>query len=310
MRATVRALDRSTWPERDFRGEFGDLPDTAWTGSAPGFFHPNLCSTSQSPCRGVCDCHRGLERLPEPVARWAPARLLRVRGTPAVMDRRGHERRRRACPAAPFCGRSNARRTGARGAPSMTALDLRCSATHVCTRCASKLVYPTCWDERGAEGWYAGLRCPDCELVGASVFARRLASASPPLQLSGSGYRIYPIPVSRITGDAQTVWILGPSVRDQPAQPDTAPAAHNPPLVLRPGSVRLWSGQLPRLRRRIGPRARPRRQSRLLPCGGTTAETVIPTTTAVQTTVTAESDTAAPHGAALTLRHRLAARPW
>jgi hypothetical protein len=35
---------------------------------------------------------------------------------------------------------------------------------HVCPRCASKLVQPTCWEQAGDRGhWRLWRRCPECE---------------------------------------------------------------------------------------------------------------------------------------------------
>jgi hypothetical protein len=41
---------------------------------------------------------------------------------------------------------------------------------HVCTDCTSELVYPTDWQEAGAEHWEVELRCPNCEWRGGGVF--------------------------------------------------------------------------------------------------------------------------------------------
>ena len=43
---------------------------------------------------------------------------------------------------------------------------------HVCTHCASELVYPTGWDEAGPDAWHVVLRCPDCETLREGVFAQ------------------------------------------------------------------------------------------------------------------------------------------
>ena len=41
---------------------------------------------------------------------------------------------------------------------------------HVCGECESSLVYPTDWEEAGAEHWDVALRCPNCEWRGSGVF--------------------------------------------------------------------------------------------------------------------------------------------
>ena len=41
---------------------------------------------------------------------------------------------------------------------------------HVCGECGSSLVYPTDWEEAGAEHWDVELRCPNCEWRGSGVF--------------------------------------------------------------------------------------------------------------------------------------------
>jgi hypothetical protein len=41
---------------------------------------------------------------------------------------------------------------------------------HVCADCNSDLVYPTDWQEAGAEHWDVELRCPNCEWRGSGVF--------------------------------------------------------------------------------------------------------------------------------------------
>jgi ribosomal protein S27E len=43
---------------------------------------------------------------------------------------------------------------------------------HVCTECASTLVYPTGWEEAGDDSWQVVLRCPECETVREGVFAQ------------------------------------------------------------------------------------------------------------------------------------------
>jgi hypothetical protein len=41
---------------------------------------------------------------------------------------------------------------------------------HICTECASSLVYPTDWKEAGPEHWEVDLRCPNCEWYGSGTF--------------------------------------------------------------------------------------------------------------------------------------------
>jgi hypothetical protein len=41
---------------------------------------------------------------------------------------------------------------------------------HVCPDCDSTLVYPTDWQEAGADHWEVDLRCPNCEWRGSGVF--------------------------------------------------------------------------------------------------------------------------------------------
>jgi hypothetical protein len=41
---------------------------------------------------------------------------------------------------------------------------------HVCIDCSSGLVYPTDWQEAGADHWEVELRCPNCEWRGSGVF--------------------------------------------------------------------------------------------------------------------------------------------
>ena len=50
-------------------------------------------------------------------------------------------------------------------------------AMHVCERCASPLVHPLDWEERGVEGWHVLLRCPNCELLRAGVFTQQSIEA-------------------------------------------------------------------------------------------------------------------------------------
>lgn len=44
------------------------------------------------------------------------------------------------------------------------------SDLHVCTQCASHLVYPTEWEEAGETHWEVSLRCPNCEWTGTGLF--------------------------------------------------------------------------------------------------------------------------------------------
>lgn len=48
---------------------------------------------------------------------------------------------------------------------------------HVCTRCASALVYPTDWEEAGDEAWRVSLRCPECESRREGVFSQATVEA-------------------------------------------------------------------------------------------------------------------------------------
>ena len=41
---------------------------------------------------------------------------------------------------------------------------------HVCADCGSSLVYPTDWQEAGADHWEVDLRCPNCEWRGSGTF--------------------------------------------------------------------------------------------------------------------------------------------
>src|SRR5204862_2088764 len=50
-------------------------------------------------------------------------------------------------------------------------------ALHVCTECASSLVYPTDWEEAGPEHWDVELRCPNCEWHGNGVFHQDVVEA-------------------------------------------------------------------------------------------------------------------------------------
>jgi hypothetical protein len=45
---------------------------------------------------------------------------------------------------------------------------------HVCSECSSNLVYPTDWEEAGAEHWEVSLRCPNCEWRGSGVFSQEV----------------------------------------------------------------------------------------------------------------------------------------
>lgn len=50
-------------------------------------------------------------------------------------------------------------------------------ALHVCPSCDSRLVYPTSWDEAGADSWQVQLRCPDCEHFREGIFAQTTVDA-------------------------------------------------------------------------------------------------------------------------------------
>jgi hypothetical protein len=45
---------------------------------------------------------------------------------------------------------------------------------HVCIECDAKLVYPTDWEEDGADEWYVELHCPNCDWTGGGVFEQDL----------------------------------------------------------------------------------------------------------------------------------------
>lgn len=45
---------------------------------------------------------------------------------------------------------------------------------HVCPKCSSKLVQPTCWEQTSPRGhWRLWRRCPECEWLGDSVHGER-----------------------------------------------------------------------------------------------------------------------------------------
>ncbi len=48
---------------------------------------------------------------------------------------------------------------------------------HICPDCASELVYPTAWDEAGADLWQVQLRCPDCETFREGVYTQATVDA-------------------------------------------------------------------------------------------------------------------------------------
>ena len=48
---------------------------------------------------------------------------------------------------------------------------------HVCVECSSNLVYPTDWQEAGADHWDVELRCPNCEWRGSGVFHQSVVEA-------------------------------------------------------------------------------------------------------------------------------------
>ena len=48
---------------------------------------------------------------------------------------------------------------------------------HVCNDCSSSLVYPTDWQEAGADHWEVELRCPNCEWRGSGVFSQDVVEA-------------------------------------------------------------------------------------------------------------------------------------
>jgi hypothetical protein len=48
---------------------------------------------------------------------------------------------------------------------------------HVCSRCASRMAYPTTWEEAGPESWAVEIRCPECEEVREGVFSQTAVEA-------------------------------------------------------------------------------------------------------------------------------------
>jgi hypothetical protein len=48
---------------------------------------------------------------------------------------------------------------------------------HLCVECNSNLVYPTDWQEAGADHWEVDLRCPNCEWHGAGTFHQDIVEA-------------------------------------------------------------------------------------------------------------------------------------
>jgi hypothetical protein len=44
---------------------------------------------------------------------------------------------------------------------------------HICTECASDLVYPLDWEEADDTHWHVSLRCPNCEWTGAGTFDQK-----------------------------------------------------------------------------------------------------------------------------------------
>jgi hypothetical protein len=44
---------------------------------------------------------------------------------------------------------------------------------HVCTECASELVYPLQWEESGDENWSVLLHCPNCDVFREGVFTQQ-----------------------------------------------------------------------------------------------------------------------------------------
>ena len=45
---------------------------------------------------------------------------------------------------------------------------------HVCRECASPLVYPTSWEEAGADHWHVEIRCPNCDWTADGVFSQEV----------------------------------------------------------------------------------------------------------------------------------------
>ena len=50
----------------------------------------------------------------------------------------------------------------------------KATGLHVCPKCSSKLVQPTCWEQTSPRGsWRLWRRCPECEWCGDSVHGER-----------------------------------------------------------------------------------------------------------------------------------------
>ena len=57
-----------------------------------------------------------------------------------------------------------------RPTPAAAAEPVADQPLHVCSECASSLVYPTDWQEAGPDHWEVDLRCPNCEWRGSGIF--------------------------------------------------------------------------------------------------------------------------------------------
>ncbi len=60
----------------------------------------------------------------------------------------------------------------AAGAAAAPAVDL-----HVCVWCASRLAYPTAWEEADGDHWSVTIRCPECESCREGVFSQEAVEA-------------------------------------------------------------------------------------------------------------------------------------
>jgi len=48
---------------------------------------------------------------------------------------------------------------------------------HVCIECASRLAYPTAWEEADSDNWSVTIRCPECETYREGVFSQGAVEA-------------------------------------------------------------------------------------------------------------------------------------
>jgi hypothetical protein len=64
----------------------------------------------------------------------------------------------------PLCARA-----GSLGAMSQTSTS---RGLHICPNCSSRFVQPVEWEPAGDESWSVLLRCPECEVFQAGVYAQ------------------------------------------------------------------------------------------------------------------------------------------